>query len=149
MNILRQSVEAESDVFLLRQRAREIAAAVGFDTQDQVRVATAVSEVGREVLGAGGGWAGVRVEHKLPRPELVVELVAAGDLPVADRSSFTGLSAAQRLMDGFEYDGRSRVLLRKRLPGHASASAPSLSELRERIAATATTAPLDELRAQN
>lgn len=149
MQILRQGVESESDVFLLRQRGREIAAAVGFDTQDQVRVATALSEVGREVLAAGGGWASMQVEHEVVRPELAVELVAAGTLAFPDRSSFTGLSAAQRLMDGFEYDGRSRVLLRKRLPGYGTASAPSLTRLRERIAAIAPVSPLDELRAQN
>ena len=35
--------------------AREVAAAVGVDEQDQVRLATALSEVSRDVLGAGGG----------------------------------------------------------------------------------------------
>jgi anti-sigma regulatory factor (Ser/Thr protein kinase) len=45
----------EPDVFVARQNAHAIAGAVGLDVQDQVRVATAVSEVAREAVAAGGG----------------------------------------------------------------------------------------------
>ena len=34
----------------MRQRGREVAAALGLESQDQVRVATALSEVGRQML---------------------------------------------------------------------------------------------------
>ncbi len=36
-------------MFAVRQAGRQVAAAVGLDHQDQVRVATALSEVGREL----------------------------------------------------------------------------------------------------
>ena len=41
-----------------RRRARELADSLGFDTTDQVRIATAISELGR-VIGAAGATARV------------------------------------------------------------------------------------------
>ncbi|WP_424186256.1 hypothetical protein ACOBQX_00190 [Actinokineospora sp. G85] len=40
----------ESDMFLVRQRGRQVAAVVGLDAQDQIRVATALSDLGRELV---------------------------------------------------------------------------------------------------
>ncbi len=53
--LLSMEVLGEGDVFTLRQRARVVAGAVGLEQQDQVRLATALSEVGREVLQQAGG----------------------------------------------------------------------------------------------
>ncbi|MFD0577697.1 ATP-binding protein [Dactylosporangium darangshiense] len=50
--VLRMVLREEHDVFVLRQRGREVAAALGMEYQDQVRVATALSEIGRLVPGA-------------------------------------------------------------------------------------------------
>ena len=54
-----------------RQRARQIAALLGFDAQDQTRIATAVSEIARNAVRYGGGG---RVEFALDeaaRPQLL------------------------------------------------------------------------------
>jgi anti-sigma regulatory factor (Ser/Thr protein kinase) len=48
------TIEYEGDVVLARQRAREIAALLGFDNQDQTRVATAVSELARNAFNYAG-----------------------------------------------------------------------------------------------
>src|SRR4029453_2486714 len=49
-------VRHEQDVVAVRQRAREIAARLGFDGQGQTRIATAVSEIARNAfMYAGGG----------------------------------------------------------------------------------------------
>lgn len=45
----------EQDVVLARQRARQVAALLGFDSQDQVRFATCVSEIARNAFRYGGG----------------------------------------------------------------------------------------------
>src|SRR5262249_17367177 len=45
----------ETDIVLVRQRARQIAALLGFDTHDQTRITTAVSEIARNVLEHGRG----------------------------------------------------------------------------------------------
>ncbi len=51
-------IENESDVVAVRQRAHRIAELLGFDRQDQTRIATAVSELARNAYGyAGGGRA--------------------------------------------------------------------------------------------
>jgi hypothetical protein len=48
-------IGSEQDVVLVRQRARQIAALLGFGVQDQVRIATAVSEVARGAAKHGDG----------------------------------------------------------------------------------------------
>ena len=61
--ILTAPIEAEGDVVAVRQRARRIAELLGFDAQDQTRIATAVSEIARNAYGyAGGGRAEFLVE---------------------------------------------------------------------------------------
>ncbi|GGZ94283.1 PP2C family protein-serine/threonine phosphatase [Streptomyces subrutilus] len=48
--VLVTTVRTEQDVFALRRRAKTIARAVGLDGRDQVRLATALSELGRDLL---------------------------------------------------------------------------------------------------
>ncbi|MEU9414934.1 SpoIIE family protein phosphatase [Streptomyces sp. NPDC051000] len=48
--VLATQVSTEQDVFALRRRAKTIAQAVGLDNRDQVRLATALSELGRDLL---------------------------------------------------------------------------------------------------
>ncbi len=47
--LLTVQISRDEDVVLARQRARQVAAALGFEGQDQTRVATAVSELARNV----------------------------------------------------------------------------------------------------
>ena len=42
----------EEDVVLVRQQARHLALLLGFDTQDQTRIATAISEIVRNAFDA-------------------------------------------------------------------------------------------------
>ena len=62
----------EHDVVLARQRAGRSPRLLGFDAQDQTRIATAVSEIARNAFQYAGGG---RVEFVLdgpPAPALVV-----------------------------------------------------------------------------
>ena len=52
--ILTAHIGSELDVVGARQRARQIAALCGFGVQDQVRIATAVSELARNVYNYAG-----------------------------------------------------------------------------------------------
>src|SRR5690349_15523991 len=45
---------SERDIVTARQRARHVAQLLGFEAQDRVRIATAVSELAREGLRRGG-----------------------------------------------------------------------------------------------
>ena len=62
--IMSLEIRVEADVVLARQRARQIAALLGFTLLDQTRIATATSEIARNsVQYAGGG----RIEFELER----------------------------------------------------------------------------------
>ena len=50
-----KALRVEPDIFLIRQRGREVAAAVGLEHQDQIRIATALSEIARPLLSVAGG----------------------------------------------------------------------------------------------
>src|SRR5206468_299867 len=53
--ILRLTLSYERDIVLARQRARHIAQALGFDSQSQTRIGTAVSEIARNAFSYAGG----------------------------------------------------------------------------------------------
>lgn len=55
INIITVKVKYEQDVVLARQRARTIASLLGFDTNDQTRISTAVSEIARNVYKYADG----------------------------------------------------------------------------------------------
>ena len=61
LRILSVSIRTELDVVACRQRARQIAALCGFGLQDQARIATAASEVARNVYNYAAPGAGTTV----------------------------------------------------------------------------------------
>ncbi|MEV0631421.1 ATP-binding response regulator [Nonomuraea wenchangensis] len=136
------TVAGEPDVFAMRQVGREVAAALGMSQQDQIRVATALSELGREIVIEGA--AGMVVVFALDLDDLVME-VSFPD--AAARHVDEGVTMAGRLMDAIDAGERGRVVLRKRLP--ASASALSAAQVRAKVNALAPVSALDELRQQN
>ncbi len=136
------TVAGEPDVFAMRQVGREVAAALGMSQQDQIRVATALSELGREIVIEGA--AGMVVVFALDLDDLVME-VSFPD--AAARHVDEGVTMAGRLMDAVDAGERGRVVLRKRLP--ASASALSAAQVRAKVNALAPVSALDELRQQN
>src|SRR5689334_12895214 len=69
---------ADHDVVLARQRARQVAGLVGFDSQDQTRITTAVSEIVRNAFRYAGGG---RVEFLLegaPSTALLIRVTDRG-----------------------------------------------------------------------
>ncbi|WP_432824384.1 ATP-binding response regulator [Dactylosporangium sp. CA-092794] len=137
--VLRMVLREEHDVFVLRQRGREVAAALGMEHQDQVRVATALSEIGREVLGAEVTFSAVAG----PRPALVIVVSAAAALGM---HSAEGVAAAGRLMDEVRVEDE-RIVLARRLP--AQVGPQRLERVREELERSAPTTALDELSVQN
>ena len=61
--LLTMAIRQEQDVVIARQRAREIARIVGFEGQDQTRIATAVSEIVRNAFRYAKGG---KVESDMP-----------------------------------------------------------------------------------
>ncbi len=141
----------ESDVVVLRQVGREAAEALGLERQDQVRLATALSEVGREVASGGRGRAVLAVTGG-PVPELVVHLSGA-PAPGTGRGEVTGVAAAQRLVDRVDLsvraDGDRLVVLRKALPEGRPVASQRLDAVRATLSRPRAADALAELRVQN
>lgn len=142
----------DGDVVLLRQVGREAGGLLGLDGQDQVRLATALSEVGREVVGGAGGRAVLEVGGSSTAPELVVR-VTGRPARRDGRGDVTGVAAAQRLVDGVdvavETDGSRVVVLRKVLPDARALAPARLDEVRASLSRPRAADALDELRVQN
>ncbi|TYK53134.1 sensor histidine kinase [Actinomadura decatromicini] len=147
--LLRLRISDEQGVFAVRRAGRQVAAAVGLDTQDQVRVATALSEVGRELFAHAGEVNVVFLLDGGRPPGLVVELDAAS-ADGADRPR-DGDAAAARLLDVVEEAGAGRgVRLRKHLnPATLAVDGPALDELRGMLGRLSPVPALEELRTQN
>jgi serine/threonine-protein kinase RsbT len=107
----------ESDIVAARQRAREMARRLDFGAVDQSRIATAVSELARNVVRhATGGKGSVRLRSVRSKDgrtgiEIVVSDAGPGipDVERAMRRGYTsgkgyglGLPGAKRLMDEME-----------------------------------------------
>jgi len=123
-------------VFAARQAGRELAASLALDRQDQIRVATALSEITRSAVTAG---LTAVIAFGLDGADLVLVVTLDGKLP-AD-----GIAAAARLMDQVDVDGRA-VWMTKRRPADLT---PDLALVRERLAAALPRSAMEELRRQN
>src|SRR5579862_2818498 len=156
-------IRLENDVVLARQRARMVAAAIGFDVQDQTRIATAVSEIARNTFEyGGGGRAEFRIESGTDRM-LVVTILDKGkgiaqldDVLNGNYVSRTGMGlgiiGAKRLMDHFRIEtsrGGTMVELGKLVPRKFSKINPTqLDSLLSKIEKAANN-PYEELQQQN
>lgn len=108
------SISGDADIIAARQRARELAKEIGFGALDQSRIATAVSELARNVLRYATGGVGQAVLRSVdpedlgPGIEVVVQDAGPGipDLNLAMQRGVTsglglglGLPGTKRLMD--------------------------------------------------
>jgi serine/threonine-protein kinase RsbT len=120
-------IRGEDDIVAARQQAREIARGLGFGAVDQSRIATAVSELTRNVVRyATDGRGEVQIRQVSSPRGLGVEIVVSdqgpgiADVEEAMRAGFTsgpglglGLPGTGRLMDEMHIDsalGRGTVV---------------------------------------
>ncbi len=134
--ILSIAIQHEHDTVAARQRARQIARLLGFDSQDQTRISTAVSEIARNAFNYAGGG---RIEYLLEgrtAPQLFIIKVTDSGPGVRDLDAVLegryhsqtgmglGIIGAQRLMDQFQIDSApgkgTTVWLKKLLPKRSS-----------------------------
>jgi signal transduction histidine kinase/DNA-binding response OmpR family regulator len=158
-------IAREHDVVLARQRARQVAGALGFDVTEQTRIATAVSEIARNAYAyAGGGRANFGIEGKLAPQVLSVNIVDKGpgiarlqDVLAGDYRSETGMGlgiiGARRLMDYFAVDSGpagTTVTLKKLLPARRPALTGSdLTRLQELLLGERPDGLVGEVQRQN
>jgi signal transduction histidine kinase len=135
--ILNIGLANEQDVVLVRQRARQVSSLLGFSQQDQVRIATAVSEAARGACHVGsGGRAAFAIADGERRQYLQVTIgvgnTASGPLP--DDAIVT----AHRLMDDCTVEqgshGAAVLIMRRALPQQAQVTPASLAEIAAQLA---------------
>jgi signal transduction histidine kinase/DNA-binding response OmpR family regulator len=164
--LLTVALKYEQDVVVARQRARQISSQLGFDGQDQTRIATAVSEIARNAYRyAGGGKVEFALDGESP-PQLLVVKVSDKGPGIEDvalvlsgqyRSSTgmgIGLIGAHRLMDRVEIrTARGQgtdVTLRKILPARAPLVTPArLGRMIQELTTQPPVGPTEELQQQN
>ncbi|GHH66341.1 sensor histidine kinase [Kitasatospora indigofera] len=145
--LLTSAVGSEQEIFALRRSGRVVAQAMGLDNQAQVRLATALSELGRDLLGVRG----LNASFTLAPGEAPALLVT---LRWEDRRRSPGeetLEAVGRLLPGAVRRPAvpGCLVVEQPLPGNS----PSPAELAERtlrvLRAQPAPNPMEELRAQN
>jgi signal transduction histidine kinase/DNA-binding response OmpR family regulator len=168
--LLTVAIQYEQDIVVARQRARQIAAMLGFDLQDQTRIATAVSEIARNAYRyAGAGKVEFAVEGE-SLPQILFVRVSDKGPGIRDvahvlsgRYQSTtgmgiGLIGAHRLMDRVEVrtstapgpDKGTDVSLRKILPARAPLiTSRDAGRIVQELTARPPVGPNEELRQQN
>jgi len=107
-------IEHESDIVTARQKGRELCAELGFGNTDRTLVATAISEVARNIVRYAQRGE-IVLERAEARGRVGIEVVARdtgpgiADVELAMRDGYStghslglGLPGAKRLMDEFE-----------------------------------------------
>jgi signal transduction histidine kinase len=157
-------IRFEHDVVLARQRTRQIAETLGFENQDQVRLATAVSELARNAFQYAGGG---KVEFSLTKDQIQSLQARVSDkgkgIPnidsilngqyVSKTGMGLGILGARRLMDKFELVSTASgttATISKRLPhGTARVQHEDVGRLVQRIAMQSVQNPFAEIQRQN
>lgn len=162
--LLTVRIARDEDVVAARQRARQIAEALGFDGQDQTRIATVISEMARNVARYAGSGT---VEFFLDEEEGALAVIVADKGPgiphldavlAGEYRSPTGMGlgilGARRMMDLFEITARTGegtvVTMRKYVPKRRGL--PKRNDLRTIAARLAQEPPrsaIDEMQQQN
>ena len=163
--IITVPIETENDVVAVRQRARRVAELLGFDRQDQTRIATAVSEIARNAFGyAGGGRAEFAIEPA--DPQLFAIRISDKGKGIADLQNILdgqyksqngmglGLTGARRLMDRFRIEtaaGKGTLVeLEQIIPKRAGRiTKTKLSDVAAALKRDSAADPLEALREQN
>jgi signal transduction histidine kinase len=166
LRILSLGVHTELDVVASRQRARHIAALCGFGGQEQVRIATAVSELARNVYNyARAGRVEFTIEGETTPQLFVVTITDQGPgiahLDVVLSGTYQsetgmglGIIGARRLMDQFDIrttvGAGTTITLKKLLPREAPLLTPALvGAMGAQLTALPADATLSEMQQQN
>ena len=163
--LLTLNLACEPDAVSARQRARQLANLLGFDRQDQIRLATATSEITRNALQYGGGGRVEFAVELLPQPFFAVQVFDAGpgipDVAAVLEGRYhsptglgLGLAGTRRLMDRFAVEtaaGKGTVVrFGKTLPAASAPLDPArLPELSAQLTGGHTQTAYEEIQQQN
>jgi signal transduction histidine kinase len=161
--ILKVAIADEQDIVSARQKTRKLAQFLGFENQDQARLATAVSELSRNVFQyAGSGFVefffknpqtfNVRVSDSGPGIEHIDDIL--NGLYVSKTGMGIGLLGAKKIMDAFSIEtspGKGTTVVISKLldrPKHIPLS--DFSKLAEELAIKSeASSAFEEVQMQN
>lgn len=163
--VLMVALIEDADLVSVRHQARQIAIILGFEKQDQTRIATAVSEIARNAMSYGSNG---RINFSIdssPPARMLISIIDDGP-GMADRNAVlegrfhsttgmgVGISGSKRLMDIFDLQSDAQsgttVTLGKYLPKNARpVDAALLKALSLELAAGRRFDPVTEMRNQN
>ncbi len=164
--LLTLELRYEHDVVLARQRARQLAALLGLDVQEQTRIATAVSELARNAHEyAGGGQVKFRVVRDVEGPSVFSVRVRDQGPGIADVNAILegryvsrtgmglGILGARRLSDRFHIETTAgkgtTVEIGRTLPRTVRLTATDADRIMSVIAQGPAQSPFEEIQRQN
>lgn len=115
------NIQSDLDIVTARSMVRDMVKSMGFGSVDQARVATAVSELARNIFVYAGtgqvtarmiernGRKGIEIEFKDQGPGIADVNLAMQDGYSTVRSMGLGLPGARRLMDEFDLQSQMGV----------------------------------------
>lgn len=158
-------IRLEQDVVLARRRARQVAQILGFDAQDQSRLATAVSEIARNAFEYAGGGTVDFLLAANESPALVLVRVSDHGPGINDLAAVLGgqyrsqtgmglgIVGARRLTDHFEIASSpakgTTVILGKRLPRRTKLTPASVSQISSQLDGVRSLDLIHEVQEQN
>src|SRR5262249_17485480 len=149
--LIAMKLERETDIVLVRKRTRQIAELVGFESQDQTRITTAVSEIARNAFEYAGGG---RIDFGLvgKRPDALEILISDRGPGIPELDSIlagmhrsatgmgVGIIGARRLVDEFEVKSQpgigTAVRLLKHVPLRVRLASADLKRIADALAST-------------
>jgi signal transduction histidine kinase/CheY-like chemotaxis protein len=159
-------IESEADVVTVRQRAHRLAELLGFERQDQTRIATAVSELARNAYSYANGGRAEFILDPAPSPQVfrvritdkgpgIADIQAILDGQYRSKSGMgLGIIGARRLMDHFTIESKAGkgtiVEVGHDLPDRAApVTRTKLAEVSAKLQKDSSADPLEALRQQN
>lgn len=153
----------ERDVVQARQRAREIAALLGFDNQEQIRLATATSEMARNAFRYARNGK-VVFSVSLGTPQFFEVSISDSGPGIGNLDEILegryhsqtgmglGILGTRRLMDDFDIQSKASgtsVVMRKRLPPAALLTTNALQKVVTKLSEREPESPYEEIERQN
>jgi len=159
-------IESEADVVIVRQRAHRLAELLGFERQDQTRIATAVSELARNAFSYAGGGRAEFIFDPAPTPQVFYVSISDEGPGISDIQTILdgqyhsksgmglGILGARRLMNRFNIESKvgkgTTVQIGHELPSRtAPVTHAKLAEIAAALQKGKSSDPLEVLRQQN
>ncbi|MEV2246651.1 hybrid sensor histidine kinase/response regulator [Streptomyces sp. NPDC049970] len=136
------TITTEQDVFALRRSGKAAAEALGVERQDQIRLATALSELGRDLLGSSD--AKVALSTLAGTPPVLRAALLWGDGPGPGDES---LRAAARLVQ-VHHEAHTRTVTVEQQLTPGAQTAQSIQRVRELLGEHPGSSVVEDARAQ-